>query len=148
MNKNINPSDEIGFFIGRTHRTMLNDLQQRLINKALDITPEQGILLMQLGIEEGVSQQEIANRIFKDKSSVKRLIDSMERKSLLVRVEDKNDRRNKLIYLTYKGRTVKQEVIEVKTVCMEEIKAKIDEDEMKVCKKVLSQIFEIFDKNI
>jgi DNA-binding MarR family transcriptional regulator len=127
---------------------MLNDLQQRLINKALDITPEQGILLMQLGIEEGVSQQEIANRIFKDKSSVKRLIDSMERKSLLVRVEDKNDRRNKLIYLTYKGRTVKQEVIEVKTVCMEEIKAKIDEDEMKVCKKVLSQIFEIFDKNI
>lgn len=148
MNENINPSNQIGFFIGRTHRTMLSVLQQRFTNEAIDITPEQGILLMHLGIEEGVSQQDIANRIFKDKSSVKRLIDSMERKSLLVRVEDKSDRRNKLIYLTHKGKMVKQQVIEIKSTYTEQFKVKIEESEMKICKKVLSQIYEIFDKSI
>lgn len=147
MNKNANPTSQIGFFIGRTHRTMINVLQQRLTNEGIDVTPEQGILLMHLGIEEGLSQQEIANRIFKDKSSVKRLIDSMESKSLLVRIEDKNDRRNKLIYLTHKGKKVKEEVIEVKSIFAERFCKEIDKDEMKVCKKVLSQIYEIFNED-
>jgi len=118
-------------------------LKHRLKKEEIDITPEQGILLLQLGMEEGVSQQEISNKIFKEKSSVKRLIDSMERNDLLVRIEDKKDRRNKLLYLTNKGKSVKTNFIKIKEELLEQLNNKIDINEMKICIKVLNQVFEI-----
>lgn len=148
MEKEFNPTNEIGFFVGRTHRKMLNVLQQRFTNAAIDITPEQGILLVKLGFEDGISQQQIADMLCKEKSSAKRLIDSMERNDLILRIEDKKDRRNKLIYLTNSGKTLRKKIKVIASDLMEEINTTIDISEMQICKKVLSEIFELLDKKI
>lgn len=145
--KDFNPLKEIGFIIARTHRTMLNTLQQRLVDNNFDITAEQAVIIMKLCQKEGVSQQELADALFKDKSSVKRLIDNMERKNLIVRVPDQNDGRNKLIYLTHGGKALRVQMTEVAICTLDEAQANIDTEEIKICKKVLNQIFNNLSKN-
>ena len=146
--KEFNPLEQIGFLIARTHRTMLNTLQQRLGDNGFEITAEQAIIIMTLYQTDGIAQQEIANAVFKDKSSVKRLIDNMERKDLIVRVPDQNDRRNKLIYLTHKGKTLRAEMANVAICVLNEAQENIDTEEIKICKKVLGQIFNNLNNNI
>jgi DNA-binding MarR family transcriptional regulator len=145
--KGFNPLKEIGFIIARTHRTMLNILQQRLSDNGFDITSEQAIVIMTLYQKDGIAQQEIATAVFKDKSSVKRLIDNMERKNWIVRVPDKNDRRNKLIYLTHGGKALREKISEVAICVLSDAQEDIDIEEIKICKKVLEQIFNNLRKN-
>jgi DNA-binding MarR family transcriptional regulator len=59
---------------------------------------------------EGINQQEIADLLFKDKSSMTYLIDNMVKAGLVVRKEDEADRRNKLILLTDKARDLQSQL--------------------------------------
>ncbi len=53
--------------------------------------------------KDGINQQEIADYTVRDKSSMTYLLDNLVKRDLVKRVEDENDRRNKLIYLTTAG---------------------------------------------
>lgn len=142
MNKNeFNPLKEIPFMIARTHRTMLNTLNQRLADKGFDITSEQAVVIMRLGISDGMTQQELSDAIFKEKSSVKRLIDNLIRKNLLVRIVDQNDKRSKRIYLTHGGKALRKNMTFVAMDVLQTVYQNIDKKEMEICKKVLTQIF-------
>ncbi|WP_291914646.1 MarR family transcriptional regulator [Chitinophaga sp. CB10] len=58
----------------------------------------------------GLNQQEIADIIVKDKSSMTYLIDNLVKKGLAERTEDQRDRRNKLIYITEKGKLLMEKL--------------------------------------
>ena len=70
----------------------------------IDISPEQWTILLSLWEKDGITQQDLCNATFKDKPSMTRLIDNMERQHLVVRISDKRDRRTNLIHLTKTGR--------------------------------------------
>ena len=55
----------------------------------VEITPEQWTVLLYLWEKDGVTQQELCNATFKDKPSMTRLIDNMERQNLVVRIASK-----------------------------------------------------------
>ena len=71
---------------------------------SIDITPEQWTVLYYLWSRDGVTQQELCNVTFKDKPSMTRLIDNLEKQQLVVRSPGVKDRRINLIHLTDKGR--------------------------------------------
>ena len=52
---------------------------------SIDITPEQWTVLYYLWSRDGVTQQELCNVTFKDKPSMTRLIDKLEKQQLVVR---------------------------------------------------------------
>jgi DNA-binding MarR family transcriptional regulator len=52
----------------------------------LEITIEQWSILYHLWKEDGLSQQELCNRTFRDKPSITRLIDNLEKQHLVKRV--------------------------------------------------------------
>lgn len=58
--------------------------------------------------KDGVTQQELCNATFKDKPSMTRLIDNMEKQHLVIRVPDKKDRRTNKIHLTENGKNWKK----------------------------------------
>jgi DNA-binding MarR family transcriptional regulator len=62
-----------------------------------------GILLAVYYNNEDVIQQDIAEIIKKDKSVVLHQIDSLEKKNLVQRIVDANDRRRNIIKITDKG---------------------------------------------
>lgn len=80
----------------RIKKCFFDKLQENGIN----ITPEQFLVLDILWDKQPMSQQKIADLIQKDKNSVTKIIDSLEKKNLVKRIVDKNDRRINQIELT------------------------------------------------
>ena len=62
-----------------------------------------GILLAVHYYNNDIIQQDIAEIIKKDKSAILRQIDNLERKNLVQRIVDKNDRRRNIIKITDEG---------------------------------------------
>ena len=81
--------------------------------EGLDVTTEQWTVLSCLWERDKIIQQDICELTGKDKPSVTRLIDNLEKKNLVMRVSDPADRRNNLILLTPKGVTIKQKTTEI-----------------------------------
>jgi len=64
--------------------------------------------------DEGVlSQQQIADIIIKDKNSVTKLIDALEKKGLVQRRTDEQDRRLNKIHLTEEALNIKDVITEI-----------------------------------
>ena len=142
--ENFKKEDTIGFLLGRTHRVMSNQMKRRFAEAGHDLTQEQMIVLITLWSEDGCSQQRLADLMFKEKSSVTRLITNIEKRNLVLRVPDQNDRRNKLIYLTHQGKALKEEVMEIIFEMLDKAQANISETDLNTCKNVLRQIFKNF----
>lgn len=80
--------------------------KKQLKNNDLGITVEMLEVLMVLSRNKQINQQQIADRVRKNKTNLTPIIDKLSAKNLVQRQEDSTDRRNKLISLTEKGQTL------------------------------------------
>ena len=71
------------------------------------LTPEQFMLIDLLWNQGEMSQQELADQLHKDKNSVTKLVDAIEKKGFVVRKQNKNDRRSNTLVLTEKAMNLK-----------------------------------------
>ena len=108
---------------------------------SIDITPEQWTVLYYLWSRDGVTQQELCNVTFKDKPSMTRLIDNMERQHLVVRISDKKDRRTNLIHLTRTGKELEEKARIIANRTLKEALHGITVEELSVSQEVLRKIF-------
>ena len=73
----------------------------------IDLTPEQFLLIDLLWNQGPLSQLDIADQMQKDKNSITKLVDAIERKGYVVRQQNPNDRRSNTIVLTELGNSLK-----------------------------------------
>jgi len=66
---------------------------------------------------DGLNQQELADMLFKDKSTMTYLIDNMVKAGLVTRREDEADRRNKHIILTTKAHELQYQLTPLALQC-------------------------------
>jgi Transcriptional regulators len=118
------------------NRTFLRSFAQ----KGIDITTEQWSVLACLWKKDGVSQQTLCVLTSKDKPSMTRLIDNLEKRDLVQRMPDKNDRRNNLIRLTQTGLALQAKATEIVQNIAVKTLNNITEDEMNVSRVVLKKI--------
>ncbi|HEY0175818.1 MAG TPA: MarR family transcriptional regulator [Pedobacter sp.] len=90
--------------------------------------------------QDGMNQQELADMLFKDKSSMTYLIDNMVKSGWALRKEDKTDRRNKLIFLTDKARQLKEQLVPLAVHCYLALAEDVDTDEIKRGIQMLSRM--------
>ena len=126
---------------GKVSAAINRKLSRNFRSNGLDITPEQWTVLLSLWENDGVAQQELCDATFKDKPSMTRLIDNMEKQHLVVRICDKNDRRTNLIHLTKTGRQLEQKVNEITNITLKEAVEGIELEELNVSQEVLRRIF-------
>ena len=107
----------------------------------IDITPEQWTVLLYLWEKDGVTQQELCNATFKDKPSMTRLIDNMERLNLVVRISNKMDRRTNLIHLTKRGRDLEEMSRFVANKTLKEALKGLTIEELDISQEVLRKVF-------
>ncbi|MBL8013680.1 MAG: MarR family transcriptional regulator, partial [Candidatus Omnitrophica bacterium] len=72
--------DSLGHILGRTVRSLGARLHRNFANAGYDLTCEQWGLLRRLDRNNGVNQQELAVTSCKDKTSMVRLIDGLEKR--------------------------------------------------------------------
>lgn len=85
-------------------------IQARFKLHNIDLTFEMLQVLGCLWDKDGINQQEIADQTIKDKASITYLLDNIEKRGLLYRKEDEQDRRNKLVYLTEEGTILRKTI--------------------------------------
>jgi len=90
-------------WLGRTMKIIDNYIAGYLSSHHIDLTKVQMILLVRLYYHDGQPQNDLALMTNRDKASLARLLDTMERKGLVVRVSSKEDKRIKLVHITKKG---------------------------------------------
>lgn len=88
----------------------LNNHYQKVVNP-FDITVDQWEILVVLWEKEGITQKELAERLHKDQTNVARMLFKLEKKEFIYRVIHETDRRSLRVYLTPKGRDMKDEIL-------------------------------------
>jgi DNA-binding MarR family transcriptional regulator len=78
--------------------------QQNIDQVMPNLTVDQGLTLMVLNSRPALTQQRLAELVFKDKASITRIIELLVQKALLARTEHPADRRKSALSLTDRGR--------------------------------------------
>lgn len=138
----ISISDIFNIVIGRTTNIVNRKLQREFKRANLAITHEQWTLLSALWNEDGQTQQSLSEKTFRDKTSVTRLINKLESRSLVVRVSDKYDQRTNLIYLTAQGKSLENTTTQILKQTYQKAIAGISEKDILICKDVLNRVFD------
>lgn len=99
----------IWFRVIRLHRRAVNTVASEL--KALGLSIPQFDLLSTLTEREGMSQQDLAERLYVTKGNVSGLLDRMVEADLVERRAIPGDRRSNALYLTTKGRDLAEKGI-------------------------------------
>lgn len=136
----------IAYLVGRTSRSIVKRLSKKFSDSGFDVSYEQWSILVHLYRKDGQTQQELARTAVKDKAAVTRLLNILERKNIVLRIPDRNDKRSKLIYLTHKAKEFKIHLIAVVKELLVEAKQDISQDEMARCKSTLNKIFSNIDQ--
>ena len=105
--------------------------------KGVNLTAEQYLVMDTLWNEGTLTQQTIAFIIQKDKNSVTQFIDNLEKKGLVERAVDKNDRRVNNIVVTEKGMAMKQSTKELAIDSMNKVVDGIPEEQLTIFVDVL-----------
>ncbi len=140
------PNDSLSILLDKTARAQGCRLQNIFSRAQHDITVEQWMILLLLWRENGQFQQQLADGMHKDKTTLTRQIDGLERRNIIVRVPDKIDRRQKRIYLTQKGKDLEQELVPLgiaNGLCAME---GISPEHLQICKQVLRKVHENLTK--
>ena len=117
-------------------------LQKNFRNAGLEITIEQWSILYHLWKEDGLSQQELCNRTFRDKASITRLIDNIEKLGLVERIASKEDRRVNLVYLTDSAKPLQEATYNIANQTMNEALQGISKEEIEIVKRVFQRVYE------
>lgn len=112
------------------------------------LTPEQFLLIDVLWNQGQMSQQQLANTMQKDKNSITKLIDALEKKELVVRKKSKRDRRSNIIVLTEKAETMKLEAKEKGIMLLDKMLEGISEEELRSFLNTLNKMSENMSANL
>ncbi len=137
--------ESLGYLINRTARRLKHGLGQAFKTNGYDITPEQWAILNRLWEQEGLSQVELADQTFKDKPTVTRMLDILERKHLLYRQRDESDRRAFKVYLTEEGRILQGQLIPVAMEVLERGQKNLTNEEIEFLREKLNKIYHNFE---
>ena len=95
------------------------------------LTPEQFMLIDLLWNQGEMSQQELADQMHKDKNSVTRLVDAIERKGFVVRRQNTSDRRSTTLVLTEQAEKLKADAKQKGISILDKMLEGISEDELR-----------------
>ncbi len=127
---------------GKVFAAINRKLQRNFTRSGLGITPEQWTVLFYLSQQDMVSQRVLCDKVFKDKPSMTRIIDAMERNKLVERRDNPNDRRSNLIFLTRHGRAVKERAEKIALITQRESLRGLSLTDIDIAQDVLRRVFD------
>lgn len=114
----------------------------------IGLTPEQFLTIDILWNQGPMPQYRIADAMQKDKNSVTNLVDALEKKQLVERCRDKNDRRSNLVTLTPKAEAMKDATKQFGISMLDDLLMGIDEKELQSFLATLKKIDKAMDKEV
>ena len=120
--------------------TFYRSLTRSFKDSGKNITVEQWTMLKHIYENKGITQQAIANCSNKDKHSVCRLIDNMQKQQWVVRMPDKADKRINHLYLTEQGKKLHNQLYDLVQNYKSKAVKGISVTELKACSQILNRV--------
>jgi DNA-binding MarR family transcriptional regulator len=135
-----NKQDLTGFLLSRSTNLIWKHLTRNFAKAGYDITPEQYSILLKLNSKNNLSQKEVAEATSKDKVSITKIVNSLEKRNLVKRISDNGDRRIKRISLTNKAKRILPKLNESANETLNTALRNMDKKELETFKLVLRNI--------
>ena len=132
--------NSFGRILGVAHTSLFRHLSKLMKEENLPITPEQFSVLSHLWQKDGLQQTELALCTNRNRANVTRVLDILERENIVERRDDINDRRVFRIYLTDKGKSLKEATAKCAEQSINDSLKGLTEEEINTCIKVLLKI--------
>ncbi len=130
------------FITGKASIAIARRLQKKFNTATLNLTIEQWSVLYHLWKQDGISQQDLCKATFRDKPSITRLVDNLERAGLVKRIAAENDRRINRIYLTKQAQKLQQESMDIAEETLNEALEGVSPEKVEICKEVLQVVYD------
>ncbi|MBK7734385.1 MAG: winged helix-turn-helix transcriptional regulator [Chitinophagaceae bacterium] len=127
---------------GKASTAISRRLQKNFKQSGVEITIEQWSVLYHLWKADGMSQQQLCEATFKDKPSMTRLVDNLEKINLVKRVASKDDRRINLIFLTADAQTLQEKSMDIANQTLNEALKGVTNGQVEIAKEVLQMVYE------
>ncbi|MFN4235065.1 MAG: MarR family winged helix-turn-helix transcriptional regulator [Bacteroidia bacterium] len=142
-----NRNDSVGFLLQRAAKELAQHASHVLQSKGFDLNIEHLRILARLWEEDKLTQQELGERMCQDKTNITRAIDFLEEKGYVKRLAGLNDRRNKYIQLTLKGKKMEQKFVPIVANEILGVALKgFSKDEIELFKKMLNTVYNNLQK--
>jgi DNA-binding MarR family transcriptional regulator len=133
-------NNSFGYLLSTCNNQLIKLLNRELSGAKLELTREQYVVLNILWGKDLESQQSLADALGKDKYSITKLVDGLEKRKLVKRVPSKNDRRVKLIKVTPKALEIRPLVINTVDTTIQKAMSDIPEKDIEITKSTLEKI--------
>ncbi len=129
-----------GFLIRRTATLLKTGLREAFQEHGMDVTPEQWSVLGSLWEKEGVHQSRLAEKTHKDRHNITRILDLLERRGLILRKADENDKRCQRVYLTEAGKELERTLVPIATEFLQYAFRGLTQKQVSMLKDILGHI--------
>lgn len=130
--------DYIGKYISQMYRKSNSFISKELSN--LGIGSGQFMFLLELYRKDGRNQEELSDILSIDKATTARAIKKLEEEGFLYRQKDEVDKRAYKVYLTYKGKNLRDDIYKVMNLWESIISSKLTEKESDYLLKLLKKV--------
>ena len=141
-NNHFKKGELYSFITGKASTAIARRLQKKFNTAGLNLTIEQWSVLYHLWKLDGISQQELCNATFRDKPSITRLVDNLEKLNLVKRVPSEHDRRINLIYLTKQAQKLQEDAMMLAEETLNEALDTVPVEKVDICKEVLQVVYD------
>ena len=110
--------------------------------QGLELTPEQWIVLVRLWQCDGQTQTALSESTLRDRPTMSRILDSMQKSGLVERCADDSDARSKLIRLTRAGKALQPKLVPLARQLVTRLERDIPPHDLEVTHRTLSRMLE------
>ncbi len=135
-----------GTYIDRNYRLIRLTFLQAFKKAGVDLTTEQWVLMDLLNEENGLPQNELATRSFKDAPTVSRIIDLLCKKEFTERRKAEDDKRRHDIFLTEKGQAVYDEILPTVMALRQKGWEGLSDEDYDTFLRIMNQVFGNFEE--
>jgi len=130
----------IGFWIYEANQVLRRELYRAFASLGLEITPEQWMILVRLWEQDGCSQNDLCDKTLKDRPTISRVLDVMERHGLVTRGAHPADRRQRVVLLTRKGKDLQKTAVPRVREIVAALERGIPDEDLRATRRTLQQI--------
>lgn len=130
------------FVTGKASIAIARRLQRKFNQANLNITIEQWSVLSQLWKQDGQSQQDLCRATFRDRPSITRLVDNLEKLQLVKRVASSDDRRINRVCLTRTAAKLQEQTMQMAEETLNEALESVPAEQIEICKSVLQVVYD------
>jgi DNA-binding MarR family transcriptional regulator len=134
----IDIEQSVGFLLAKAYQRACAIFKDQF--DAYDLTPQQFGLLAFLWIRDGLSQAELATKSQIDRTTMGGIIDRLEKEGLIRRQPHPEDRRAYQVFLSPRGKSLKDELTPLALKVHERVNAPLTTDEQATLIRLLEKL--------